>query len=69
MFNILRDLSRKADGDFAFEVEVGIKPKSLNIFGGKYTNFSKHADGDPGRELEFNDMAMAVKLILCHGAL
>lgn len=64
-FNILRDLSKKKDGDFAFEVEVRIKPEFVNLFWNKHANFSKHADKDPDEVLKFNDMATAVKLMLC----
>lgn len=64
-FNILRDLSKKKDGDFAFEVEVRINPEFVNPFWNKHANFSKHADKDHDEVLKFNDMATAVKLMLC----
>lgn len=64
-FNILRDLSKRQDGEFAFEVEVRIKPEFVNLFWNKHANFSKHADKDPLDILKFNDMATCVKLTLC----
>jgi len=69
-FTILRDISKKNDGEFAFEVNVSIKPEYRKYFWDKVNgsaNFFKHADKDPdpNSEVTFNEMTNELKIILC----
>ena len=69
-FNVLKDISKKNNGDFAFEMEVRIKPEFLRDWYGatnRPSNFFKHAntDPDPNGVLEFNEKVNDLKLMMC----
>ena len=69
-FNILKDISKKRDGEFAFELNVRVKPEHLGLFWKQFNapaSFFKHAnrDPDPEAQLEFNEKANDLKLMFC----
>lgn len=69
-YNIIKDISKKHETDFCFELEVRIKPEKIKEWYNKANaaaNFFKHADKDPkpNEILEVNEQLNDIKLFLC----
>lgn len=67
-YNILYDVSKHANSDFHFEMDVWIKPEYLKLFRKKVNeaaNFFKHADQDPNEKIVFEEAVNELKLFQC----
>lgn len=65
---ILKDISKKNDGDFSFNLEVWAKPEHIKEYRAHMNaaaNFFKHADKDSDEEFDFNEECNDLLLLTC----